>query len=163
MSLNKKITELTELVNVDDNDLLAIVDDPAGAPETKKIKRSNLVANIQPVFKKLNATNKDAGNLNLTDVNWATNKVMITQIRVNVSAGATSDFDISIYEADTFLAGVKLFDSLGHDSGGGVNILIGTLAYVDLDSTSELHFKIVDNDGLGAPKFDIEVRGWGLN
>ena len=39
---NQKITELAELTEADVNDLLAIVDDPAGSPVTKKITVSNL-------------------------------------------------------------------------------------------------------------------------
>jgi len=40
---DKKITELTELTIPADEDLLAIVDDPSGTPETKKITRENLL------------------------------------------------------------------------------------------------------------------------
>jgi hypothetical protein len=41
---DQKITELTALTTVDDADLLAIVDDVAGTPETKKITVANLLA-----------------------------------------------------------------------------------------------------------------------
>jgi len=34
---DKKITALTALTSVDNSDVLAIVDDPAGTPETKKV------------------------------------------------------------------------------------------------------------------------------
>jgi hypothetical protein len=162
-SLNKKITELTELVVVDDTDLLVIVDDVSGTPTTKKITRLNLVANIQPAFKKLVATNQDAGQLNLTDLAWATSKVMITQIKVSVTAGTSTDYEIAIYEKDTFLVADRIFDSQGHSNNDAVNIIIGSLAYVDIDNSNELHFEIIDNDGGGAPKFRIELRGWGLN
>lgn len=40
-----KITDLNELTTVADGDLLAIVDDPTGSAETKKITRGNLFAN----------------------------------------------------------------------------------------------------------------------
>lgn len=42
---DSKITDLNELTTVADGDLLAIVDDPLGAAETKKISRGNLFAN----------------------------------------------------------------------------------------------------------------------
>jgi len=40
---DSKITALTELTAVDDGDVLAVVDDPAGAPATKKISQLNLL------------------------------------------------------------------------------------------------------------------------
>jgi hypothetical protein len=43
---DSKITELTELTEVADGDLLVIVDDPSGSPITKKITRANLVAGV---------------------------------------------------------------------------------------------------------------------
>lgn len=162
-SLNKKITELTELLNVDDSDLLVVVDDVAGIPTTKKITRGNLVANIQPVFKKLVAIAQNAGNLDLLDANWDTSKVMIAQIKVTADSGSSADFDIYLYEKDTFLADSLVFESKGHNLSSGANILIGTLPYQDIDASDEIHLKIVDNDGTGIPKFNIEIRGWGLN
>lgn len=42
----KKISELTALTNASGDDLLVIVDDPSGAPATKKIALSNLFANV---------------------------------------------------------------------------------------------------------------------
>lgn len=43
---DSKITELTELTEVADGDLLVIVDDPSGSPITKKITRANLVTGV---------------------------------------------------------------------------------------------------------------------
>ena len=43
---NKKITELTALTDPDANDLLAIVDDPSGSPETKRITATKLVKSL---------------------------------------------------------------------------------------------------------------------
>lgn len=43
---DKKITELTELVDPADEDLLAIVDDPAGTPITRKVSKSNFTKSI---------------------------------------------------------------------------------------------------------------------
>jgi len=44
-----KITALTELTSVDQSDLLAIVDDPAGTPITKKITIANATAAKAPI------------------------------------------------------------------------------------------------------------------
>jgi len=162
-SLNKKITELTALLVADDTDLLVIVDDVAGVPTTKKITVGNFVSNIQPVFKKLVATAQNAGNLDLLDANWDTSKVMIAQIKITADSGTSTDFDIYLYEKDTFLADSLIFESKGHNLNSGANILIGTLPYQDIDAGKKIHLKIVDNDGTGIPKFNIELRGWGLN
>lgn len=43
---DQKITDLTELTSVAGGDVLAIVDDPAGSPVTKKITRTNLVSGL---------------------------------------------------------------------------------------------------------------------
>lgn len=44
-----KISALTELTMAADEDLLAVVDDPAGTPVTKKISRANFLAGIGTV------------------------------------------------------------------------------------------------------------------
>jgi hypothetical protein len=45
---DKKITELTELTTATTDDLLPIVDDPAGTPVTKKITIANLATAVAP-------------------------------------------------------------------------------------------------------------------
>jgi hypothetical protein len=52
---DRKITELTALETVDAADVLAIVDDPAGTPVTKKITVANLTAGAQPLDAELTA------------------------------------------------------------------------------------------------------------
>ena len=47
---DKKITELTALTIPDSGDLLAIVDDPSGSPETKKILVENLMKAVPSQF-----------------------------------------------------------------------------------------------------------------
>lgn len=46
---DSKITELTELTSVADEDLLPIVDDPSGSPVTKRITKENLVSGLWPI------------------------------------------------------------------------------------------------------------------
>lgn len=66
---NKKITELTELTEVDNNDVIAIVDDPGGSPLTKKIKVSNLVGDVFQDYNgheyKINNPYNNGGSLHL--------------------------------------------------------------------------------------------------
>jgi hypothetical protein len=45
-----KITALAELTTVADDDLLAVVDDPAGTPVTKKITKGNLTKNLSAAW-----------------------------------------------------------------------------------------------------------------
>lgn len=69
---NQKITELTELTVVADDDTLAIVDDTTGTPVTKKIKKSNLVTDITATTQ-LDATGTPSSSTYLRgDNTWAT-------------------------------------------------------------------------------------------
>ena len=43
---DKKITELTEVTTISDNDLFAVVTDTGTTPTTKKIKKSNIIPNV---------------------------------------------------------------------------------------------------------------------
>lgn len=45
---DKKITQLTALTTLSNDDLLVVVDDPSGTPVTKKITASNLKAGLAP-------------------------------------------------------------------------------------------------------------------
>lgn len=48
MPTTKKISQLTALTNAAGLDLLPIVDDPGGTPETKKISLNNFFGNVSP-------------------------------------------------------------------------------------------------------------------
>ena len=68
---SKKITELTTLSNASSDDLLVIVDDPSGVPETKKITVGNFFGNVvsNTVFKSSVVSNGNvvvANTLNVT-------------------------------------------------------------------------------------------------
>lgn len=67
----KKISELTALTNASGDDLLVIVDDPAGAPETKKIALSSLFANVvsTTTFKSNVTSNSNLTIIGLTTAN----------------------------------------------------------------------------------------------
>lgn len=79
----KKISELTALSNASGDDLLAIVDDPSGTPETKKITVANLFANVvsNTIFKNtltVNGSVTIAGNSNFTKPAHFSNTVALT-------------------------------------------------------------------------------------
>jgi len=80
-----KITALTALTSVDDGDVLAIVDDPAGTPVTKKITKANLVSAI-PAANITSGTLPDARMPALTgDVTSSSGTVATT-----IAAGAVT-------------------------------------------------------------------------
>jgi hypothetical protein len=107
-------------------------------------------------LKKLNATGQVAGSLNLTDINWAISKAWLKRLTLTITAGASTDFDIEIYEKDTFLAANKIFSLDAND--GNVDIILDCL-FEDIDATNELHIKVVDNDGTNPITFNLEIRG----
>jgi len=79
----KKISELTALTNASGDDLLAIVDDPSGTPETKKITVANFFANVvsNTVIKNtltVNGSVTIAGNSNFTKPAHFSNTVILS-------------------------------------------------------------------------------------
>lgn len=107
-------------------------------------------------LKKFSATGQVAGSLNLSDANWAISKAWLKRLIVTLESGTSSDFDIEIYEKDTFLAADKIYSL--ESNNANVDVILDYL-YEDLDATNELHIKITDNDGTGAPVFGISLRG----
>jgi len=67
---SKKITELTTLSNASPDDLLVIVDDPAGVPETKKITVGRFFGNVatNTVFKSAVSSNGSVSIANTLNV-----------------------------------------------------------------------------------------------
>jgi hypothetical protein len=89
---NKKITELTELSATPAGaDLLAIVDDVAGTPTTKKISVTNLMAAASAPVSSVNsltgAVSIDAGNL--ADFNFDGNAILGFDATLNDQTGTT--------------------------------------------------------------------------
>jgi hypothetical protein len=72
---SKKISQLNELTTAAGEDLLAIVDDPTGSPETKKIKAANLFASMLPpcLAKYLLAAGQTIPHNAWTVINFETN------------------------------------------------------------------------------------------
>lgn len=105
-----------------------------------------------PTMVKLIATGLSAGNNNLTYASWAVSKAQIMRITVT---SASTDFNIEIFEKDTFLAANSIFTS--NNNSLSLDSLIGSLIYEDQDATSEIHIKLTDN--AGASTFNVEIRG----
>jgi hypothetical protein len=106
-------------------------------------------------LKKLTANGKTAGELNLTDTNWAISKAWLKRLTITLASGTSTDYTVEIYEKDTFLVANRIY-SLANNSGA-LDVILDYL-YEDQDATNEIHFKIIDNDSGGAV-FNIEIRG----
>lgn len=79
--VNKKITELNELINVASADVVAVVDDPSGSPETKKITYSNLESGLS--------------HLNIQDIGTLTHSQLESNQTTISGAGVTNTGNIS--------------------------------------------------------------------
>jgi len=86
---NKKITELTELSNPAGSDIVAIVDDVAGTPTTKKVTATNLMtlAPVQSVAGQTGTVTISAGDL--TDGNFDGTAISGFDASINDQTGTT--------------------------------------------------------------------------
>jgi hypothetical protein len=109
-----------------------------------------------PTMKTLYSAGQVAGNLNLTDVNWAVSKAWLKRLTLAITAGSSSDYTVQIYEKDTFLAANLIFTQ--QYNTGDIDIILDYL-FQDQDSTNELHIKVTDNDGTNPITFTISLRG----
>jgi len=111
--MDKKITELTELDATDSNDVLAIVDDPAGNPITKKVKIStidhdqlaNFVANEHIDWTAdQGATNIHSGNYTNTTYTAGTGMTLDgTEFDCNITQYTDADAVSAVATADDYL------------------------------------------------------------
>lgn len=108
-------------------------------------------------YLELNATGQSAGNLNLTDATWNESKIQIDYIKVTVMSGSVTDFDIAIFEKDSFLAADKRYEAKGLNSTDNWEDDL-EWTYIDDDATKEVHFKITENTG-GPGTYNIQLRG----
>lgn len=108
---DKKITELTELTIIADEDLAAVVDDPSGVPETKKITRENLLGSAPIKTDTINEKTAGAGvtvdGCLIKDGNVAKATVLSTTAKARAynSAGQTINNDsvtIVVLDAESY-------------------------------------------------------------
>lgn len=158
---DSKITELTELTSVADADVVAIVDDPAGVPVTKKITKANLVKDVA-VSSLANGTD---GELITWDSAGAPTTVptgTATQVLTSNGAGAAPTFqdaaggggEAAVWQGPNsgFYEGTGV--SVGVDSSGMEPVLLMT------DGSNNqfmyLNFRVPDGaDGLGISKIEV--------
>ena len=96
----QKITELAELTTIDDADLLAVVDDVAGTPTTKKIMYSNLVstkeyASFYLTTGGLTGVSNTATTLIINNTGINSNEAVFTLASNEVTVDKTGVFEIS--------------------------------------------------------------------
>lgn len=107
-------------------------------------------------LKKLSATGLSAGENNLTSTNWAISKAWLKRLVITLESGTSTNYDIEIYEKDTFLDADRIYRLPANSAD--LDVILDYL-YEDQDATNEIHIKIIDNDGTGSPVFGITLRG----
>jgi len=122
---DSKIEDLTELTTVADTDVIAIVDDPAGTPLTKKITKANLVKNISNSAISNGALIDYSKLATLTDGNI----LVGNGSNVAVSVNPSGDIDVSNAGVFSIASGVIL----NADVNASANI-----AYSKLNLTSAI-------------------------
>ncbi len=110
--VDKKITELTELITPASADVVAIIDDTGGTPITKKITYANIESNLSITASQVNDFDTEVDNNSAVSANTAkaTNvstdlsagTLTATTVEVNSSDGTNA----TLVEADTTNAGI---------------------------------------------------------
>lgn len=93
--VDKKITELTELTTPVAVDVIAIVDDPAGSPTTKKITYANIEGNLSITGSQVSDFNASV-NSNGSVVSNTTHRGTTTGNPHSVLATEITDFDTEV-------------------------------------------------------------------
>lgn len=126
---DKKVSELTALTNVSGDDLLLVVNDPAGTPTSRKITVTNLFANVTPsvLFK---------------DTLTARGNVLVSGDRMTVSSNV-------FFTGKVFYSGAYEFD--------GAQIFSNTVIFnADLIANSGLS---VSGGNMNVTGGDVRVNG----
>lgn len=88
------------------------------------------------------------------------NRGLVYNLTMTETGGVmTGTYDISIYKKDTFLAADLLYSAVAIDATASSRIYTDRLPfmYLDGDSTSELHIKIKNNDGVQSGTWTIAI------
>ena len=77
-------------------------------------------------------------------------------IRITITASASTDFDVEIFQTDDFDVLSRIYQNI--DNNRKLNDLFSRpLTYDDLDNTKELHIKITNTDAVNASYFQLEI------
>jgi len=125
-----KITQLNELAATpDSSDVIAIVDDPAGTPETKKITYANLGISLNTTHRSSDGT--DHANVVLNDTHRGSDGSDHTFIDQDITIGASPTLDganiTGVVSAITYFFQADMFEN-PNNADWTVNSLAGALA-----------------------------------
>ena len=148
--VDKKITALTELITPAAADVVAMVDDPAGSPVTKKITYANLESNLSITASQVSDFDTEVSNNSAVSANTAKNTNVPTALSTGTvggtSYGITSDSgtdDVVLAQADTNNAGVlsavkwdEIVANTLKDTNVSTNLSEGTATNTTLDVNS---------------------------
>lgn len=151
--VDKKITELTELTTPAAADVVAIVDDPAGSPNTKKITYANLEGNLSITASQVSDFDTEVGNNGSVVANTAKTSypgtadatelnildgALITTTELNYVSGVSSSIQTQI-DAKSPIADPTFTGEIGI---GAVNVSETELGILEgaVVSTTELNY-----------------------
>ena len=81
---------------------------------------------------------------------------MCSITRITVTASASTDFDVEIYQKDVFDALNRIYRNVDNNIKM-IDTFTRPLAYTDLDNSKELHMKIINTDAVNASYFELEI------
>lgn len=94
--VDKKITELTELTTPAAVDVVAIVDDPAGSPVTKKMTYANLESNLSITASQVSDFDTEVSNNSSVTANTA----KVTNVSTDLSEGTSTTTTVDVNSSD---------------------------------------------------------------
>jgi hypothetical protein len=122
-------------------------------------KKVTGVGTQKKVFTSAGNTVNAASNQQYDKTSFLT-RGLIYKLKITETGGTmTGTYDVIVYSKDTFLAADILYQATAIDATLNSRIYTDRLPwfYTDDDSTSELHIKIINNDGAQNGTFTIEL------
>lgn len=148
-----KITELNELTTPDASDVVAIVDDPAGSPETKKITYANMESNLSITASQISDFDTEVSNNSSVTTNTA--KTGVTTEISNIVEDTTPQLGGDL---DWNSNGFKLVSQTVGGSNGDAVYLSSSTTWSQADATAEA----TSSDALGIRVSATEVLTLGV-
>ena len=114
---DKKITELTALTTLSNDDLLVVVDDPSGTPVTKKITAANLKNGLAPIASPTFTgtvtlpTDTSVGDVSSTELGYLNGVTSAIQTQLDAKVAATvvdAKGDLLVGSADNTVARLQV-------------------------------------------------------